>query len=153
MKQIPLTKGLFALVDDIDFEWLNQWKWYFDPDGYALRTIWKIDHYERIRMHRLIMNTPKGMETDHINLNRLDNRKCNLRICTRAQNAANRLAQRNSSSGIKGVRKRKDCNTWESSIQFNRKSIHIGDFDSEKQATEAYYKKAIELYGEFARGD
>lgn len=88
--KIPLTKGAFALVDEEDFELVSQYKWHLNDMGYA---VWRgiIDGKKKtIRMHRLIKNTPDELVTDHINHDRLDNRKSNLRICTQKENAKNR---------------------------------------------------------------
>lgn len=95
MKEIIISgksgKGKFVLVDDQDYEYLNRWKWFLNNHGYVARNMYTTDHEGRIkhkneRMHRIIMQTPVGMETDHINGNKIDNRRENLRICTRSQN-------------------------------------------------------------------
>lgn len=83
MKEIKLTRGLKAMVDDEDFAKLNSVKWCAHSAGYAYRTGGQL-------MHRIIMNAPDNLHIDHINGNRLDNRKCNLRLCTRSQNALNK---------------------------------------------------------------
>ena len=93
MKKIELTQGKFALVDDEDFEWLNQWKWYANHLGYTwyvVRSVRYDNEVKAILMHRSILNAKIGEEIDHINHNGLDNRKKNLRICTRSQNNMNR---------------------------------------------------------------
>src|SRR6266513_4663456 len=91
MKKIKLTKGKYALVDDVDFEWLNQWKWHITTNRYASRTLWpsKKDVY----MHRIILNAQKGQEVDHINRDPLDNRRSNISLCTHAQNMANKVSK------------------------------------------------------------
>ena len=86
MKEIPLTRGKFALVDDEDYEWLSQWKWYCSTTGYAVRGCKNRILY----MHREIAKTKPGMLTDHINRNKLDNRKENLRFCSHRENMKNR---------------------------------------------------------------
>jgi len=103
MKKIKLTREKFALVDNENFEWLNQWKWFCDSSGYAARTDYCGGRNLRIYMHRVINGTPGKMETDHINLNKLDNRKANLRTATSSLNKINRPMQPNNSSGYKGV--------------------------------------------------
>ena len=87
MKEIKLTQDKVALVDDEDYKWLNEFKWYCAA-GYAARNSPKINGKQSINifMHREINNTPKGMDTDHISHNRLDNRKVNLRTCTCSEN-------------------------------------------------------------------
>ena len=152
MKQIKLTQGQYALVDDEDFDELNQYKWhaYYDPNTKSYRAITSIS------MHRKIMNTPRGMQTDHINHNTLDNRKQNLRICTHRQNQYNRVKHKNTTSKYKGVylakQKYKDkiYRYWMAYIFFNGKSINLGHFKTEIQAAHAYDKQAKELFGKFA---
>src|SRR4030065_939634 len=103
MKEIKLTKGKVAIVDDEDYDWLMQWKWRINSIGYAMRTVKKNGKARKIFMHRVILNTPSDMCSDHANHNRLDNRRCNLRICTKQQNQANAPAPKNNRSGGKGV--------------------------------------------------
>ena len=149
MKEIILSRGEFALVDDEDYEWLNQWKWYKNNDGYATRCAWIGHGYIRYYMHRVIMNTPKGMFTDHINQNRLDNRRSNLRVCNLVQNLANRPKNITNHSGAKGVSWHKCRKKWDAQIKYCGKYIHIGSFDSLEEASKAYQNKASELLGEF----
>lgn len=146
MNRIKLTQGKYAIVDDEDFKWLNQWRWYYD--GRYARMNYK---NKKIHMHRLIMNTPKGMDTDHINGNGLDNRRCNLRICTSSQNHINTKKRKNNTSGYKGVFSCQLSKNWRAQIRYNHKSIHIGNFINKIQAAKAYNQKAKELFGEFAR--
>ena len=110
MKEIQLTQGKVALVDDEDYEYLNQWKWYANEwkggKLYAVRNVRKNKQYIGYEsMHRLLSsNKDKKLVTDHINGNTLDNRKSNLRICTISENTKNRQIQKNNKSGFKGVR-------------------------------------------------
>jgi len=146
MKEIPLTHGKVALVDDEDFEWLNQWKWHYSKFGYAVRK-----PKEQIYMHRFIMKPEQGLFTDHINGDKLDNRKENLRICTTGENMRNRPKQSNNTSGYKGVFWHKKAKRWFAKIGFMRKSIHLGLFDTREEAYERYCKAEKEYFGEFAR--
>lgn len=107
MKEIQLTQGQVALVDDEDFEYLNQWRWCIrwsknTQSYYAMRTEYK-PFQKTIYMHRVIVNTPKGLECDHINHDTLDNQKHNLRNITHSQNMMNRRTQSNNKLGVKGV--------------------------------------------------
>ncbi len=92
MKKIKLTKSKFALVDDEDFDYLNQWKWHYTGTGYAGRKIYPNGRYDQkmLYLHRVIMQTPVGLDVDHIDHDRLNNQKSNLRNCTRTDNLKNR---------------------------------------------------------------
>ncbi|MDQ0154944.1 HNH endonuclease [Robertmurraya andreesenii] len=151
MKEIPLSKGRVALVDDDMFDYLNQWSWFYHKNGYAMRSYRKDGRYMKDRMHRLVLNAPKGYDVDHINGNKLDNRKCNLRIATRSQNNYNKTTQSNSSSGFKGVSWSKQRNKWRARIHVNKKEIHLGFFEYAIDAALAYNEAAIKVHGEFAR--
>lgn len=151
MKEIKLTQGLVALVDDEDFEYLNQWKWHAHREVnniYAFRTP---KYNEVIRMHRVVLNvTDKNIEVDHRDRNGLNNQKYNLRKATHAQNGANRRPSKNSTSKYLGVYWSRERNRWCASISKNYKTYLIGRFITEEEAALAYNKKAIELHGEFA---
>lgn len=147
MKKILLSNGGFAIVDKEDFEYLNQWKWTRHNAGYAIRSIYK--NGTRF-MHRQILNTPKGMETDHINGDRLDNRRENLRMATHQENCRNMRPLKNK-SGYKGVQWYKRDQRWVAFLTVNDKHIYLGYFDDPKDAAEAYNKGAKKYFGEFAR--
>ncbi len=156
MKTIKLTQGKKAMVDDEDYAWLNQWKWYAHKDRntyYAVRdTSHRTPKREYIRMHRLILGLKKGdgKLSDHWNHNGLDNRKSNLRLCTYSQNAQNRIPLENTASRFKGVDWQKGAKKWCASITNNGKCVHLGLFDSEIQAAKKYDETARGLFGEFA---
>ena len=104
MAEIILKSGEVVLVDDADYPWLSHWKWKRHRNGYACRTGYKNKKYILVLMHRQIMEPPYGLEVDHINRNKLDNRRVNLRCVTRSENNFNRPAQSNNrSGGHKGV--------------------------------------------------
>jgi hypothetical protein len=139
MKEIPLTKGMTAIVDDEDHHFLSQWKWRYD-NGYARRRnktadgIWKDIH-----MHRLLAKTPEHLVCDHINGDTLDNRKSNLRNVTIAENVRNRQNARGQSKHV-GVHPRCDGKKWVAQITRNYKCQHLGSFDTEEEAQIAYMK-------------
>lgn len=151
-KEIPLTQGKVALINTEDYDYLNQFKWCAMYNGYAwyaVRNIPKNGKQTTIRMHREILKTPQDMDTDHINMNGLDNRRNNLRICTRSQNYMNRGKYKDNISGYKGVywyNKK-----WVAQIKVNAKQIYLGRFKDKEQAAEAYNKAAKKYHGEFAR--
>lgn len=150
MKKIKLTKNQFVLVDDEDYERVNQFKWCLNGVNYAHRRKPNSKTGETILMHRFILNTPKGKLTDHINYNTLDNRKCNLRIVTKSQNQMNLKPYKNKSSKYKGVSYYKANNNWEVYIKFNNKTYHLGRYKTESEAAIKYNEKAKELFGKFA---
>jgi hypothetical protein len=152
MKLIELTKGKYTIVDDEDFEFLNQWKWCYLKGGYVVKSIKANGNkWINIYLHRAIMGVlcPK-LQVDHINGNKLDNRKENLRIVTNQQNNMNKKPGLNFTSKYKGVYWNRDKNKWRSRVNVNGKAKHIGYFTSEIEAAKAYNKKAFELYGEYA---
>lgn len=150
MKQIELSNGGFCLVDD-KFEYLKEKKWYKSCGGYSGRMVSENGKRFMFLMHRFIMQAKKGTEVDHINGNKLDNRLCNLRFVTRAENNMNRHEKKTgTTSKYKGVCWRHIPKRWKAYIKINKKQIHIGYFGTELEAAKAYDKKAVELFGEFA---
>lgn len=155
MKKIPLTQGEFATVDDIDYEFLMQWKWYFNQ-GYAVRHSQKSDGFSQrktILMHRIILSRKLGRsdfhDTDHKNHDGLDNRRNNLRPASRSQNEHNSEIQWGSSK-FKGVCWKKDHNKWQAYIRFEGCLKHLGYFTDEIEAAKAYNEAAKKYFGEFA---
>lgn len=155
-KYIPLSgelgAGKFAIVDDEDYDFLMRWKWSLGS-GYACRTTTVKDvGYVGISMHNVVMPEMEGFEIDHINRNRLDNRKSNLRYCTRSQNCGNKSLKSTNTSGYKGVSRKQNrhCVSYYSCIAKDGHTYHLGCFDNPIDAAKAYDKKAVELFGEFA---
>lgn len=147
MKYIKLNKGKRTKVDNDCYDELSKFKWYVCNKGYANRIVDK----KRVSMHRLIIQTPKGFDTDHVNGDRLDNRKSNLRICTRSQNNMNRITPRNSTSGHKGVHfRRRGVKVWRAVIHFDGIKKALGYFEKKEDAVSAYKKAAKIYHGEFA---
>ena len=156
MKEIKLTQGKLALVDDEYFEYLNQFKWFAHKKKngfYAERNI-PIDNCKQKTqmMHRIILgDIPKILDVDHIDGNGLNNQKYNLRSCTHQQNMMNRKSNKNTSSKYRGVTWDKKTRKWYVSIFTNYKRIYIGYFINEIEAALAYNKAALVAYGSFAR--
>ncbi len=142
MKKIKLTKDKFAIVDNSDFDYLNQFKWWFNPSGYAMTS--SIGR-KKVYMHKLINQTPVGFLTDHINRNKLDNRRVNLRSVKNNINSINRDLQVNNTSGVKGVSWNNQHNKWEANVWVKRVKISLGEFKNFKEAVLAR-KIAEETY-------
>jgi hypothetical protein len=152
MKEIPLTQGKVAYIDDIDYELISAYKWHaWNPKSnwYAYTNPGPTKNRKRFSMHRLIMNAKKGQLVDHKNGNSLDNRRDNLRFCTRGQNNMNSKIHK--IGGYKGVHFCKDKGKFQVSIRLNNKQIHGGFFDAPLQAAKKYNDMAIQYHGEFAR--
>lgn len=155
-KLIKLSQGMVAIVDEEDFDRVSQFKWYYnkklkDNTGYAVRHIVINGKKKLQQMHRFILRLDQvGMHVDHIDANGLNNTKHNLRLCTHSQNQQNMQKPKNNTSGFKGVSWNKRDQKWRANITINHKNIHIGRFDTIFDAANAYNKKAIELFGEFA---
>jgi hypothetical protein len=151
MKKILLKNGGVALVDDADFKMLFEYRWYFNL-GYA-RGYKKTDKKRKlIYMHRLLLNPKKALVVDHIDRNKLNNQRNNLRICTRVGNLMNSLKRKNNTSGFKGVHmnKKGGKSVWRARLKKDRKEIFIGYFENKKDAALAYNIKVKELFGEVA---
>lgn len=136
MNLIKLSQGLFTMVDDEDFEYLNQFNWFAVKSRNTYYAIRRYKH-TTIRMHREILNTPSRMVTDHQDRNGLNNQRYNLRVVTNQENLFNKKA--------KGYSFNKQKQKFTASIRINGKSIYLGDFLTEKKARKAYLK-AKELY-------
>lgn len=155
MKQIPLSQGKFALVDDADFEWLSQWKWCYHPEGYALRSVHLgIFNGKRKRitvwMHRFILNPEVKTKTDHRDGDGLNNQRYNLRRANNTESCQNRRSFRGASSKFKGVSWHKKSKKWHVYIQSDKRH-YIGAYESEIHAAAAYDEAAVKYHGEFAR--
>lgn len=154
MKKIPLTKNQFALVDDEDFEWLNQWKWCAMSNGTERFAAGRNPGRKRPTelMHRKIMGV-KGRWplVDHINGNPLDNRRKNLRICNQSQNMRNRDAPKSNTSGYKGVYLHKQSGLWHARITLNYKNTSLGYYRTAVEAAVAYNEGAIKYHKDFAK--
>lgn len=157
MKKILLTQNKYTIVSDVDYNLLMQWKWHFkverDGSGYAARTknFQKPDggiSAKTIRMHNFIIGKT-GI--DHIDGNKLNNQRNNLRLATKSQNGINRGVQKNSSSGYKGVCFNSKNKSWESRIYIYKKCVYLGSSLNKEQAAIKYNEAAMYFYGGFAK--
>jgi hypothetical protein len=155
VKEIELTQGLKAIVDDADFEWASAIRWFPLYNG---TTTYAISGYPVMRggcvsrrLHRLILEAPAGVHVDHENGDGLDNRRSNLRLATRSQNAHNMHRLPRNTSGFKGVSYQKTNRKWRAQIQCGERTYHLGYHATPEEAARAYDAKARELFGEYAR--
>lgn len=151
MREIQLTQSQIALVDDEDFTWLIQWKWYAIWNGKFYAARWRADGREgHLLMHRQILNAPTGQECDHRNGDGLDNQRCNLRLCSTAQNQHNSRIHVDNTSGIKGVDFLKANGMWRVRIAVKNDRKFVGYFSSKEDAARARSEAARRYHGEFA---
>lgn len=161
MKQVPLSHGFVATVDDDDFDAVSVFRWRVATisrkDGtkfhYAIRTINRRDGAQRIKttqtMHQFLL--PSNLMIDHADGDGLNNQRNNIRLATNSLNQANRKhLPLNGSSQYRGVTFHKNCNRWQASIKVNQKSIYLGVFINEIDAAHAYNEAALIHFGEFA---
>jgi hypothetical protein len=152
MKKIKLANSdHYTLVDDEDYEKFKKYPWRKSQHGYAIICKAVNKRSKTFHLHREITNAPEGLYVDHINGNPLDNRKENLRLVTHSQNMFNVKNYVTNKSGYKGVSWHSVRNKWRARLHFKGSEIHIGLFDSKEEAALAYNKKAMEMYGEYAR--
>ena len=145
MKTIPLSQNKFALVDDIDYPRLIHYKWHYN-NGYV-KTWYK---GRRLRMHRLIMNAKPGQQVDHIDHDKLNNQRFNLRVCTMTQNNRNIRLRKDNVTGYKGVTIESSTGHFRPNVYKDGVALSFGNFKDIHHAALARDLWAVDLYGEFA---
>lgn len=148
--KIKLTRGKYAIVDEADYQELMKYRWHCDGKGYAKRTFSVNKKPFWAHMHRQLMNPGPGLEVDHINGDRLDNRRNNLRICTKQQNLMNRSINKTKRMSVyKGVTKGY-AGHWIGQIRFRTRVI-TQRCESEVEAASWYNRMAKQIFGDFAK--
>jgi hypothetical protein len=145
-REIPLTQGKVALVDDADYPLVSQFSWQAAPDKHT----WYARNSENARMHHMICPPPVGYLTDHKDGNGLNNTRANLRIATHQQNCANRRLRCDSQNRYKGI-ERLSPNRWRAIIGIDGKTKYLGSYKTDEAAARAYDAAARTYFGEFAR--
>lgn len=154
-REIPLTRGYVAIVDDEDYERAASFRWYASSPSrrstpYAVRKIAGVNGRSTCWLHRFILSVPAGTLVDHIDGDGMNNRRGNLRLCTNTQNCRNRAIGKNNRSGFKGVYRYRDgrFGAW---IMADLVGHHLGYHPTKEDAARAYDEAAVRLHGEFAR--
>lgn len=148
-KEIELTQDKVALVDDSDFDFLNQWKWHCLAKGntfYARRRSGEVFVF----MHSFLAQPPCGFECDHKDRDGLNNQRSNLRLATRSQNGANRRLRSDNKLGFRGVSQAGKSPSFRADIVVNNEHKYLGCFASLKEAAQAYDDAAFRFFGQFA---
>ena len=163
MRYLPLSQGFVTWIDDEDYAWASQWKWYAHRQArshwYAARSAYlgggrRHQRRRTILLHRELLHAGPRQLIDHANRDSLDNQRGNLRFCTPAQNKANAIRHRNCRSRFKGVRKlRHRPNRWTARISVEGRRLSLGCFQTEEAAAQAYNEAAKNVFGVFARGN
>lgn len=139
-KEIKLSKNQVAIVDEKDFEKLESLgKWTLHGEGYAYRWDRSVKPIKCMLMHRIIMNAPKGKDVDHINHNKLDNRRANLRIVSRSTNAHNREVQGS------GYEESKHWNGYVARLHLNGARVYLGRFNNKEDAQMIFFSAKAQL--------
>jgi hypothetical protein len=148
---IQLTQEKQTIIDATDVDLVSKYNWHFNK-GYAKTNI-PAGSYKQsgMRLHRLIMAAPEGMEVDHINMDKLDNRRSNLRLATASENQRNRTAYATNTSGYKGVIWHKEAKKWRARIVCGGRKISLGMYLTKELAYAAYCDASKKLHGDFSR--
>jgi len=144
---VPLNNGKVAMVDADRLSEVSKFNWSSNGKGYVTASI----KSKTVHLHSFLY--PELSVIDHINLNPIDNRSCNLREASHGQNLRNSPKHKDNTSGFKGVTWEKSSNKWGSKIMFQGKIYRLGLFNCLVKAAKAYDDKAKELFGEFYRED
>lgn len=149
MKLIRLTKGTYASVDVEDYPKVAPYSWHKHNGGYATAWVDIDGTRKKVLMHRFILDAPSGVQCDHINGDRLDNRRQNLRLATHGENQFNRSPRKE--HRYKGIHYFARDGRYQVSIRKDNRQFHLGYWDTAEEAARAYDQAAVFLFGEFAR--
>lgn len=152
---ITLTRDQTTVIDLEDFKTLRNFKWFAQSQnqrgGKERFVAARKEYGGTILMHRQIMQAPDGLDVDHINMDPLDNRRANLRVCTRSQNKANAGKHRDNTSGFTGVNWNTTAKAWAARLGLNGKKVFLGYFNTPEEAAKAYNAAKVKYFGDFSQ--
>lgn len=149
--EVEDCKGAVFFISSCDIHLIEKHTWYVANTGYVERKDWLGGANKTIRLHREIMKLSRGVgNVDHVNMDKTDNRRENLRLATKGQNSINRVPPSNNTSGFTGVMWDKDRNRWTAAITVNRRCIRIGRFVDKEDAVRARRAAELKYFGEFS---
>jgi hypothetical protein len=151
LRKVQVSQDVYAIVDADVFAEISQFNWFLGNRGYVVRNSTIDGKRRQILLHRQIVGPKQGNVVDHINGDKLDNRKVNLRECLHKQNIRNQKLRENNISGYKGVAFKQRRGHWIARITVDGKMTYLGSFDNPHDAARMYNFWAIEMFGEFAR--
>lgn len=142
-----------VLIDIEDYDIVSSYTWYISTNGYIVSSSLRKKTGKLVHLHRLVVNCPTDKVVDHINHNKLDNRKSNLRICTLQQNSINsrRFNNNSTTSKYRGVTYCKNTNKWRAKTKYKGKTISLGYFDTQEEGAIAYNRYMKEHFKDFAK--
>lgn len=144
---ISLTRGCFALIDRDDLQLVGDTNWFVDEFGYARHACMVDGSRKTALMHRVVIGAEKGVQVDHINHSKLDNRRTNLRLATRQLQQLNKRLSTANTSGFRGVSWVSSYNKWRARIKYNGVTKSLGRFASAQEAADAYDHHAKQIFG------
>lgn len=148
-RRLELPHGYVTTIDESDWPTVQPLTLYRGANGYVYYSVWRDGRSRPSTLHGFLMQTPKGLHTDHINGDKLDNRRANLRIVTPSVNQANRHRQTRGATGVRGVTHRAGTkNPWIAQIMVDRRQVYLGSFSTLEAATDARRAAELEHYGE-----
>lgn len=147
--EVILTRGMSTLISKDDWDYIKNHKWFFSGRSPRIAAVARVEGI-KVYLHNFLMRPGDQQEVDHINHDRLDNRRQNLRLCNRSQNCANKRSYKNTYSKFKGVTWHKRQRKWIAQIKVNQKIKHLGSFVSEDDAARTYDVAARKYFGQFA---
>lgn len=139
----------YIMVSDEDYELAMTQRWTIEKSGNNFYAMCKINH-KKVRLHRFLLKPKSTHEVDHINHNGLDNRRENIRVVTKRQNAANRRKTVGSRKRYKGIHYDTRINKWVAYVNYKKKRKYLGQYATAKEAAIVYNEAALKYYGKTA---